>query len=183
MSDDAIKVRRRGAKFAQTPEWVLYHAKLSDRAIRLFAVLDRHAWSGSHHPSRADLGRLLRCSVDSVDRAIAELEKAEALEVERRPVAADRNLTNLYTVVHDDPVGVGRAGAAQVGRGSAAGVGRGAAAEGKEKIPTDREGSRRPESAVPDLDEPDDDDVRTPAEVVDVLKAARAELKKSGGRG
>jgi hypothetical protein len=43
--------------FAITPEWVLYHPTLSDRAIRLYGVMMRHADNDTHrcHPSRRRL--------------------------------------------------------------------------------------------------------------------------------
>ena len=81
--------------FARLPEWVL-NAPLSDRAVRLFAILLRYAdQGGTAWPSRATLARRLRpapsplpaawrpLSVDSVDRAVAELVAAGAVRVER----------------------------------------------------------------------------------------------------
>lgn len=77
------RVEREGARFSMVPEWLLA-AEISDRALRLWAVLDRYAGSnGDAFPSRSTLAERLRCSVDSIDRAIAELEAVGALEVER----------------------------------------------------------------------------------------------------
>lgn len=65
--------------FAMVPEWLL-DTRVSDRAIRLFAVLNRHAnEKGRAFPGRRTLAEKLRCSLDSVDRATQELLDAAAL--------------------------------------------------------------------------------------------------------
>lgn len=95
-------------------------ADVSDRAVRLWAVLDCHqrgrtvAW-----PSRATLQRLLRCSPDSVDRAVVELEAAGLVVVQRR---ADKGATNRYSLLgrpRDQEAG-SRTGAASGSRSDAA---------------------------------------------------------------
>src|SRR5258708_3597514 len=70
--------------WAKVPEWVLY-ASISDRAVRLYGVLARHAKSDGTgaDPGRARLARLLRCSPSSLDRARRELEGINAIEVDR----------------------------------------------------------------------------------------------------
>ena len=81
MKDD-IKVN--GYQYAVIPEWVLSSA-ISDRAIRLFAVLARYV--GTHEaawPSRKTLGEKINCSVSSVDRAVVELESIGAVKTEER---------------------------------------------------------------------------------------------------
>lgn len=71
--------------FATVPEWLL-DADLSDRAVRLYAVLVRHADRGGHaHPSRRGLANRLRCSESSLDRAVKELVGCGALTVTNRP--------------------------------------------------------------------------------------------------
>lgn len=71
-----------GVAFAITPEWVL-DAQVSDRAVRLFGVLARYVGGNDRAwPSRKTLAERLGCSVDSVDRAVAELTAIEALSVE-----------------------------------------------------------------------------------------------------
>jgi len=54
------------------PSDILTHPGLSDRAVRLFGILS----AGEDPIRRRDLARLLRCSVDSVDRALRELTDA-----------------------------------------------------------------------------------------------------------
>lgn len=67
--------------FAQIPEWVL-DADISDRATRLFSVLHRYANSdGRAFPGRKAIAERMRCSVDSVDRAMNELVAIEAVHV------------------------------------------------------------------------------------------------------
>lgn len=93
-----------GTPFAIVPEWLLYEAGVSDRAIRLYAVLARHAdGKGRSCPSRQRLAELLGCSTDSVDRAKNELVEAEALRVvHRRDEAGDRT-SNDYWLLSDAP--------------------------------------------------------------------------------
>lgn len=72
------------ARFAQVPEWLLY-ADVSAQAIRLYAVLMRHADEGrTAHPGRSRLAELMKVSVDTVDRATKELIEAKALEIRPR---------------------------------------------------------------------------------------------------
>lgn len=98
---------RRGYRFGIIPQWVLYHPDLSDRAVRLFGVLDRHVGAEEAcWPSRARLAELMGCSVDSVDRAKAELVAAQAITVERRVTDAGDRDTNLYVLYGDPPDGV-----------------------------------------------------------------------------
>jgi hypothetical protein len=86
--------------FARLPEWVL-DAEISDRAVRLFAVLLRHAdRGGKAFPSRRRIAERLRCSTDSVDRAIRELTVLGAMHVERqggKPGQAFRS--NVYRLL------------------------------------------------------------------------------------
>jgi hypothetical protein len=84
--------------FARVPESVLY-ADVSDRAVRLFAVIDRYAGDdGIAFPSRATLASRLRCSRDAIDRAVKELERAGAIEKVARFDEAGDPTTNLYRV-------------------------------------------------------------------------------------
>lgn len=154
------RARRRGYRFGMTPEWVLFHPTLSDRAVRLFGVLDRHVGADDEcWPSRARLAEIMGCSVDSIDRAKAELVAVEALTVEeRRTDAGDRD-TNLYVLQGDPPDlgtelvdgvgttgGGGRTGAATGGREGAARGGRTGAAWKESQVnetpPTPRGGRR-----------------------------------------
>lgn len=85
--------------FSIVPEWVL-DADISSNAIRLYAILRRYAdASGSCFPSRATLAGRMRCSRDTVDRAVRELVTIGALEVSsRRTESGDRD-SNLYRVI------------------------------------------------------------------------------------
>ena len=75
---DRLQVEQR---FAMVPEWLL-DADVPDGAVRLYALLTRYGnSSGARFPSRALLARRLRRSVDSVDRAMRELETAGAVVV------------------------------------------------------------------------------------------------------
>jgi helix-turn-helix protein len=71
--------------FATVPEWLLLDPRASDRAVRLYGVLIRHAdRSGRAHPSRRRLAHMLGCSESSLDRAMKELVEVGALEVQRK---------------------------------------------------------------------------------------------------
>lgn len=72
-------------KFAVIPEWVIY-SELSDRAFRLYAVLRKHAnnETGESRPSRARLAELMRVSLSTIDRTLAELAKAKVIEIRHR---------------------------------------------------------------------------------------------------
>lgn len=80
-----MSVRRR-TPFAQIPQWII-QADISSHAVRLWAALDRFA--GLPHgaiPSRRTLAEeWLHTSLDTVDRAKAELIEIGALTVEDRP--------------------------------------------------------------------------------------------------
>lgn len=70
--------------FAMVPESVLY-GEASDGAIRLYCVLNRHANNqGLSHPSRARLAKMMRCSMDTVDRRVEELRRLGVLGVGAR---------------------------------------------------------------------------------------------------
>jgi hypothetical protein len=112
VSDDSTVHRR--FPFAMVPEWIVYHDKLSDRAVRLWAVLARHGTeTGSRCPGRARLATLCGgCSMSALDRARRELVEAGALVVKPRfhkPGKGDKGVkvpndqrTNEYHLV-DEP--------------------------------------------------------------------------------
>ncbi len=65
--------------FAQIPEWIL-DAEISDRAVRLFCVLHRHAnENGRAFPGRSSIAKRMRCSTPSIDRALTELRDIGAV--------------------------------------------------------------------------------------------------------
>lgn len=88
-------VRRQRPKFAMLPESLL-RAEVGDRAVRLYAVLDRYANKDEDKawPARETLAEWLHCSTDSVDRAVRDLESAGYLRVERR--GGERQSNNYY---------------------------------------------------------------------------------------
>jgi hypothetical protein len=92
----------KGTRFAQIPEWVL-DAAVCDRSVRLYGVLARVvATDRQELPPRRILAERLGCSVDSLDRALKELEGIEAVEViPRRDLSGDA-APNDY-VIHFDP--------------------------------------------------------------------------------
>ncbi len=90
-------------RFAIVPEWVL-DLDVSDAALRLYALLLRYGGtSGSRMPSRRLLADRMRRSVDSVDRAMRDLETAGLVRVERRRRRGRENLTNRYHVRTTNP--------------------------------------------------------------------------------
>lgn len=104
--------------FAIIPEWLL-DADVSDRAIRLYAILARYAdHNGEAFPSRKKLAERLKCSVDSVDRAKEELIRVKALIVEARHGEEGGQRSNLYIVARLRPGGR-RAAATPLGTGAA----------------------------------------------------------------
>lgn len=104
---------RKDAYFASVPEWVLFHEDLTPQAVRLYGVLDRYA-EGQCFPSRRKLADQLRVkSVDTVDRALRELQEVGAVTVTARVDDAGDQTTSLYTVHFLPPEGV----AAETGGG------------------------------------------------------------------
>jgi len=68
-------IRTSAPSYGRTPRALLRDGAISARAKSAYAVLDDYAdTEGKAFPSRPTLARSLGCSVDSVDRAIAELE-------------------------------------------------------------------------------------------------------------
>lgn len=91
-------------RYGITPEWLL-DTDISDRAIRLFSTLaakycDRDTQAA--FPSRTTLAANLGCSTDSIDRAIKDLERVGALEVERRWVGKEQ-ITSVYVIAYVQP--------------------------------------------------------------------------------
>jgi hypothetical protein len=85
-----------GEAFAIVPEWLL-DAEVSDRAVRLYAILARYAGAeGRAYPGRPKLAERLRCGVSSVDRAVDELVAVEAVVVEPHYRADGSRAANSY---------------------------------------------------------------------------------------
>ena len=80
--------------FSIIPEWLI-DAGVSDKAIRLYAVLARYADNRTHEafPSRETLAERMACSAKSVDRATSELIQAGAVTKRQR-----HNSSLVYTL-------------------------------------------------------------------------------------
>lgn len=89
-------------RFAIIDEWLL-DLPISDRAIRLYAILARYADNETHkaYPSRSTLADRLNCSLASVDRAATELVTNGAMSKRLRA-----NSSIIYTLHTTEPVGV-----------------------------------------------------------------------------
>lgn len=92
-----MTLERERPTFAMVPI-PLVVSELSDRAVRLYAVLDHHAgMKKTAWPSRSTLGEEMGgCSPRSVDRAVEELEENGYLTVERR---RGSRAVNRYTLL------------------------------------------------------------------------------------
>lgn len=89
--EQTIRLERR---FAIIDQWLL-DLEISDRAVRLYAVLARYADAETHkaYPSRTTLAERLRCSTKSVDRASQELVDSGAMTKKQR-----HNSSVIYTL-------------------------------------------------------------------------------------
>lgn len=85
-------------RFSIVPEWLL-DADVSDRAVRVYAVLARYADSETLEafPSRQTIAERCNCHVKSVDRAIDELVAIKALKKIHRK-AKEGWASNLYVL-------------------------------------------------------------------------------------
>ena len=103
--------------FAIVPEWLI-DADVSDRAFRVYALLARYADSDGSGaiPGRKRMAQRLGCSVDTIDRAVAELLACGAIEREHRYVEG-RQTSNAY-VVRRIPPDEGGTSAAPEGSGT-----------------------------------------------------------------
>lgn len=91
--------------FTIVPVWLL-EADLSDRAVRLFAVLGKFAnQDGQCFPARATLARALRASPASVDRAVAELRAVGAVITQLRRDARGDLKSSLFMLRYARPAG------------------------------------------------------------------------------
>jgi hypothetical protein len=85
-------------RFSIVPEWVI-DADISDRAVRVYAILARYADSETHQafPSRETLAKRARCHWRSIDRAIGELIALGAVTKTHRK-NGDAYQSNIYTL-------------------------------------------------------------------------------------
>lgn len=91
-------------RFSIIPEWVLY-ADISDRAVRVYAILARYADSETLQafPSRETLAKRARCHWRSIDRAIDELVAIKAITKTHRKTGESYQ-SNLYTIRRVPPL-------------------------------------------------------------------------------
>jgi uncharacterized protein (DUF4415 family) len=92
-------------RFAILPEWVLA-ADVSDRAIRLYAILARYADNETLQafPSRETLAKRARCNAKAVTRAVNELVSIGAV-VKHYRKNGDAYQSNIYTLRRVAPGG------------------------------------------------------------------------------
>lgn len=92
---DEAGIEVTGDRFAVLPETVLY-APISDRAVRVYAVLQRHTnMEAGAIPGRKRLAKMCNgCSLSSLDRAIRELIAHHLLRIEHRYRDGTRELTS-----------------------------------------------------------------------------------------
>lgn len=91
--------------FGPVPLW-LTESKVSDRAVRLYALLSGMRDYGTDMATvgRKQLAKKMRCSDDSLDRAKAELEKEGAITVERGERGEGGQIPrNVYTIHRTSP--------------------------------------------------------------------------------
>lgn len=140
-----IPLRSDTGPFAIVPEWLIYEA-ISDRAVRLYATLARYADAeGLCWPSRQTLAKRTRCSVASIDRAAAELERLGAIHRQHRTDEAGDPTTNLWTVYRLPPGERGsRGGEATPSRGAEATGSRGADAQNENQREREKDRAREP---------------------------------------
>lgn len=101
MTDDGIQVHRKRPPFAQIPHALLRDPTVSDKALRLWVVLDTYADRDERDcfPSVARLCEDLGCSRATINRAQGELVDRGLLFVES---GKDAGRSNVYTLV--DPI-------------------------------------------------------------------------------
>lgn len=109
----SIRLDRR---FAIIDEWLL-DLPVSDRAIRLYAILARYADNETRkaYPSRQTLAARLNCSLASVDRASGELVTHGAMS--KRLRANSSIVYTLHTIAPEGVVTHDKGGSSPVTRG------------------------------------------------------------------
>jgi hypothetical protein len=85
-------------RFSIIPEWVI-DADISDRAVRLYAILARYADNETLQafPSRETLAKRANCHWRSIDRAIDELVALGAITKQHRR-SGESYQSNMYTL-------------------------------------------------------------------------------------
>lgn len=97
---------RSSGPWAPVPAWVINHPNLTDRALRLYAVLMlmSSAENSTAFPSRRKLAEMMACSVKTVDRALQDLMNIDGVRVEHRFRPGTHEWTSSeYLVTIDNP--------------------------------------------------------------------------------
>lgn len=83
--------------WAKIPHWVVMHPDLDASAIRVYAVLSKHANKARHSfPGLIKLAEEARMSKTTVIKALSQLESAGAVIIKRERMANNRHRVNLY---------------------------------------------------------------------------------------
>lgn len=97
MTDDFV--RSDLPRYGRTPRELLRDPNMSDRAVRLYALLDDYAGvDGRAFPSRATLASACGCSVPSIARDLAQLVKTGWIVATQRFDATGRQTSTLYAL-------------------------------------------------------------------------------------
>lgn len=100
MSGERMQVRAERAPFVMLPRWLLYHAGVGEGAKFLYCVLHDlvNGREGPTRPvTRAKLAELCRVSPNTIDRRLAELIAAGAVDKEPQ-ILAGGQVANVYQV-------------------------------------------------------------------------------------
>ena len=109
-ADAAMQLRAERAPFVMLPRWLLYHPDVSEGAKFLYCVL-HDLVAGRQGPTRpvtrAELAACCGVSVDTIDRRLAQLVAASAVE-KHTQVRAGGQIANVYQVWLTPPDGLRR---------------------------------------------------------------------------
>ncbi len=79
----------------------IFSVPITDTALRVYVLLSTYADRTSRKcfPGRRTLAKVLRCSTDTIDRAIKNLELNKVITVSRRKKKSGQNYPNSYTLL------------------------------------------------------------------------------------
>jgi hypothetical protein len=99
-TDGPSKIRNQFGQFAQIPEDLVTDPAISDRAIRVYALLWVYSCKKGRDafPGRRTLADDLQVSLSTIDRGIGELVRRGAISVDER-YDGDRQTSNVYTII------------------------------------------------------------------------------------
>lgn len=118
--DERADLVRQGQRFTIVPHELLADQEISDRAFRLWCRLDRFAGArGTAFPARSTMAEALRCSRDSIDRALRELVRTGWLQ--KTPPSRAGGVC-CYVLVSDPDARVRQGGTPRVRQGGRTGA-------------------------------------------------------------